>query len=114
MILFGSSQTPLCFTSDWFSTIHPFIIDQIGDDVLNMLREPSKVWIGEYEPCFPFSTTNPNASVLLMCETMISSRYVFTQVSGYTFPMALAAMTAHAWQVGTFLYLIWMTLVMMM
>ena len=36
---------------------------------------------------------------------MISSRYVFTQVSGYTFPMALAAMTAHTWQVGTYLIL---------
>ena len=44
-----------------------FIINQIGDDVLNMLREPSKVWIGEYEPCFLFSKTDLNASVLLMC-----------------------------------------------
>ena len=65
-----------------------------------MLREPSKVWIGEYDPSFLFSTTNPNASVLLMCETMISFRYVFTLVSGYIFPMALAAMTAATWQVG--------------
>ena len=29
-----------------------------------MLREPSKVWIGEYDPCFLFSTTNLNASVV--------------------------------------------------
>lgn len=45
----------------------------IGSDVLDMLQTPSQVWIGEY---------------------------VFTQVSGYTFPMALAAMTAATWQAG--------------
>ena len=31
---------------------------------------------------------------------MLDTRYVFTQVSGYTFPMALAAMTASTWQAG--------------
>ena len=31
---------------------------------------------------------------------MFDTRYVFTQVSGYTFPMALAAMTASTWQAG--------------
>ena len=31
---------------------------------------------------------------------MVDTRYVFTQVSGYTFPMALAAMTGSTWQAG--------------
>ena len=48
-----------------------------------------------------FYILKSNIQVLpLLGHDMLDTRYVFTQVSGYTFPMALAAMTGSTWQAG--------------